>query len=303
MKLTTGTYSLALSLCLIGSASFALEEAPMLAEQVAAGNLPPVEERLPAEPRIIETFGEIGQYGGTWRRAFSGPSDRWGPTKLMEERVVETVMDADQNVSIVPGWVGAYEANDDASEYTFTIREGLRWSDGTPVTTRDVQFWYEDVFLNEDLMPSISTLYTSGGEPMVLTFMDDYTFKVSFQNPYPLFLTILAKESTGRPGLDRPGFIEPFHYLKDFHPNYADNAKLKETIDRFGVNAWTDLWDSRGQIQAWWFNPDMPVLTAWRVETPPPAETVVMVRNPYYYGVDAEGNQLPYIDRITHRLF
>ena len=303
MKLTAWTFSVALPICLIGGVGHAYQEAPMLAEQVAAGVLPPVGERLPEEPRVIQTYGSIGQYGGTWRRAFSGPSDRWGPTKLMEERVVETVMDSDQNVSLVPGWVGAYEVNDDASEYTFTIRKGLKWSDGEPVTTRDVRFWYEDVFLNEELMPSISALYTSGGEPMTLSFIDEYSFVVTFKDPYPLFLTLLAKESTGRPGLDRPGFIEPFHYLKDYHPAYADSAALQAVIDRFGVKAWTDLWDSRGQIQAWWFNPDMPVLTAWRAEIPPPADTVVMVRNPYYYGVDEAGNQLPYIDRITHRIF
>ncbi|KMW56891.1 Oligopeptide ABC transporter, periplasmic oligopeptide-binding protein OppA [Candidatus Rhodobacter oscarellae] len=303
MRLSWLKPTTALALVLAAQASVAQQEAPMLAEQVAAGALPPVEERLPENPRVIGVSEAIGEYGGTWRRAFKGPSDRWGPTKLMEERVLRAVMDADQNISYVPGWVESYEANEDSTVFTFKLRAGHRWSDGAPVTTRDVQFWYEDVFQNREIMPSVPALYTAAGEPMIIDIVDELTFTVTFAGSYPLFLTILAKESTGKPGLDRPGFIEPFHYLKNFHPTYADPEALAAVMEENGAQKWTDLWDSKGQIQAWWFNPDMPVLTAWRVATPPPADTVVMERNPYYYAVDAEGNQLPYIDRIEHRLF
>lgn len=278
-------------------------EAPMLAELVEAGKLPPVAERLPETPRVIPVFDEIGSYGGAMRRAFKGPSDRWGPTKMMEERVVEFHMTPDREVSLVPGFVETYEVSPDSSTYTFTLRKGLRWSDGHPVTTRDVRFWYEDVFLNADLTPNIGELYKSGGEPMTVEIVDEQTFTVSFAKPYPLFLNVLAKESTGRPGLDRPGFVEPFHYLKDYHPNHASAEALQAAMDEHNAAAWTDLWDDRGAIQSWWLNPDMPVLTAWRIAVPPPADVVVMERNPFYYGVDAEGNQLPYIDRIEHRLF
>ncbi|MEE2945971.1 MAG: ABC transporter substrate-binding protein [Pseudomonadota bacterium] len=293
----------AMAVVFAAQSAAALEEAPMLAEQVAAGKLPPVEERVPSNPRVIDVAESIGEYGGTWSRAFKGPSDRWGPTKLMEERVLRAVMDADQNISYVPGWVESYEANEDSTVFTFTLREGHKWSDGQPVTTRDVQFWYEDVFQNKELMPSTPALYTAAGEAMKLDFLDERTFTVTFAAPYPLFLTVLAKESTGKPGLDRPGFIEPFHYMKNFHPKYADEAALASAVEANGGQKWTDLWGDKGQIHAWWFNPDMPVLTAWRVATPPPADTVVMERNPFYYAVDAEGNQLPYIDRVEHRLF
>ncbi len=278
-------------------------EAPMLADKVAAGELPPVEERLPATPRVFPVFGEIGTYGGTMRRAFKGPSDRWGPTKMMEERVVEFEMSLENDISMAPGFVESYSISEDSSTYTFTLREGLRWSDGEPVTTRDVQFWYEDVFLNEDLTPTIGELYKSGGEPLKLDIQDEQTFTVTFAEPYPLFLNVLAKESTGRPGLDRPGFVEPFHYLKDFHPTYADADALQAAVEENSVEQWTDLWGDRGPIQSWWLNRDMPVLTAWRIATPPPADIVVMERNPFYYGVDEAGNQLPYIDKIEHRLF
>jgi peptide/nickel transport system substrate-binding protein len=47
----------------------------MLADQVKAGSLPPVDERLPKEPLVLEGPDGIGQYGGVWRRGFTGPSD------------------------------------------------------------------------------------------------------------------------------------------------------------------------------------------------------------------------------------
>ena len=53
----------------------AFQEAPQLAELVKAGKLPPVKDRLPAEPLVIQPVHEIGKYGGTWRRGFTGPGD------------------------------------------------------------------------------------------------------------------------------------------------------------------------------------------------------------------------------------
>ena len=53
----------------------AFKEAPMLAELVKAGKLPPVEQRVGQEPLVIKPLHEIGKYGGTWRRGFTGPAD------------------------------------------------------------------------------------------------------------------------------------------------------------------------------------------------------------------------------------
>src|SRR5437763_2137984 len=53
------------------------KEAPTLAELVKAGKLPPVEQRLPQDPLVIKPLNEIGKYGGTWRRGFTGPGDQW----------------------------------------------------------------------------------------------------------------------------------------------------------------------------------------------------------------------------------
>ena len=286
----------------LSGAALAAGESPMLADLVAAGALPPVEERLPANPTVINAV-EVGQYGGTWQRAFKGPGDRWGPTKLLEERALKYAPDADGNISLVPSYIESYNVSDDAKEFTFTLLDGLKWSDGHPVTTEDVSFWYNDIFLNDSIVPTIDPTFSPGGIPMELEVIDARTFKISFAQPYVYFLNILAKDSTGEPSLDRPSFVFPKHYLSQFNDKYASEADLAAAAEKFGVQKWTDLWGSKGAVTSWWLNTELPVLTAWKIETPAPGNVVTMVRNPYYWAVDQEGNQLPYIDRIEHRLF
>jgi peptide/nickel transport system substrate-binding protein len=290
-----------LAACLAGSA-FAFQESPMLTKEVEAGKLPPVDQRLPEHPTVVQAV-EVGKYGGTWHRGFKGPGDRWGPTKLMEERVVKWNQGADGKLKLVPGYISSYSVSDDSREFTFSLLKGLKWSDGEPVTTDDVEFWYKDVFLNKNLLSSIDQTLAPGGKPMKLDIIDKQTFKVSFDQPYVYFLDILAKDSTGDPSLDRPSFLFPKHYLKQFNDHYATPEELAAATKKFGVEKWQDLWGSKGAATAWWQNPDLPVITAWKIETPAPADVVTMVRNPYYYAVDQAGNQLPYIDRISHRLF
>lgn len=287
--------------CLAGSA-LAFQESPMLAEQVKTGKLPPVEQRLPEKPTVLQA-AEVGKYGGNWQRAYKGPGDRWGPTKLMEERVVKWSQKPGGPLELVPGYISSYSVSEDSREYTFTLLKGLKWSDGEPVTTEDVRFWYEDVYMNKDILASIDQTLAPGGKPMKLEVVDEQTFKVKFDEPYVYFLEILAKDSTGDPSLDRPSFLFPKHYLKQFNNKYASEGELKAAAAKFGVEKWTDLWGSKGAATAWWQNPDLPVITAWKIEKPAPGDVVTMVRNPYYYAVDQAGNQLPYIDRISHKLF
>ena len=280
------------------------KEAPILAEKVAAGELPPVEERLPKNPRVIPVFNEIGKYGGNWRRAYTGLSDRWGPTNMLSVSVTVHVLQPDGTQTVEPNWMEEITSNDDATEWTFKIREGLRWSDGELVTTDDVRFWYEDYFLREDLFgPPPFDTFKPGGDMMELTIIDDLTFKTTFKNPYPAFAEILDGY-TQSPMLPVIAFLIPEHYMRNYHPDYAPEGFLEKEVERYGVKDWKSLWGDRGPVASWWLNPDLPVITPWvAVEPVAPAPQIKFVRNPYYYAVDPEGNQLPYIDTITHDLF
>ena len=282
----------------------AYHEAPELAQLVAQGQLPPVNERLPENPKVLPVYEQIGQYGGTWRRAYIGMADKWGLTKIIEERIVEFYLADADHLTIEPNWADTVAVSPDAATYTFHIRKGLKWSDGVPVTTADVRFWYEDVFLNAEILPTQPAHLVINDQPLALDILDDDTFTVRFAASYPFFLEILAKLSTldTRVNLDAPSFLLPAHYLKQFHPKYAAPDALAAIIAANGVTKWTDLWGADGPIASWLLNPDLPVINAWKIKTPPPAEQVVMTRNPYYFAVDPAGNQLPYIDEIVHTL-
>jgi len=268
-------------------------EAPMLAELVKQGKLPSVEQRLPKNPLVVTPVEEIGQYGGTWRRAWLGLSDQWGPNKICHEHLV---MFDKGGTKVLPNIAESWKVSRDAKVYTFKIREGLKWSDGTPLTTDDVMFWYEDVVMNKDLTPTVATWLTAGGKPCKIEKVDTYTFRVSFEQPNPLFLINICKSGGNQ-------FFLPKHYGKQFHIKYAPKEELEKKVKDAGFQFWYQLFDAKvSNSNAWLQNPELPVLQPWRNTTLPTATTMIFERNPYYWKIDPAGNQLPYIDRIAHTL-
>ncbi len=265
-------------------------ESPQLAELVRQGKLPPLEQRIPKNSLVVTPYEEIGQYGGTWRRTWSGLSDSAGPYKLCSEHLV---MFNKNGTKILPNVAESWKVSRDAKTYTFKLREGIRWSDGTPLTTEDVVFWYEDIILNKDLTPTIPNWLTSGGKPLKLEKIDTYTFKVEFEEPNALFLISIGKMGGGHT------FFAPKHYLKQFHPKYTPKEKLDELVKKAGLQNWYQLF---GNMNDFLQNPDLPVIYPWKATNLPTATLQIMERNPYYWKIDPEGNQLPYIDRITHTL-
>jgi len=257
----------------------------MLAEKVAAGELPPVEERLPKNPLIAEPLEEIGEYGGTWRRANTGP---WGIyARIGGDPLVTYGRDTR---TIEPNVAWKWEVSDDGKEYTFYLREGIRWSDGEPFTADDIMFWYEDVVMNEDLNPSVPKWLSPGGEPVVVEKIDDYTVKFKFAVPYGLILDMLCFR-----GRDIPQ--HPKHYLKQFHPKYADADELAKMVEDRGFEEWYQLFGERNDPSR---NTELPTLRPWKLTTENWTTTAFAERNPYYWKLDTAGNQLPYIDKVMY---
>lgn len=259
----------------------------MLAERVAAGELPAVDERLPSSPRTIPVVEEVGEYGGTWFRVAVGPGDAGTiGNRLSYENLVRWNEDGS---GVVANVAENYEINDTATEFTFYLREGMKWSDGTPFTADDFMFVYEDILLNEELTPSFpSWMRDPLGQPGTIEKIDDHTFKFVFQNSFGLFLQILAGPSAGWV-TDRPK-----HYLSQFHPNYVDEAELSQMTADANFENWFQLFGARND----WQNPEKPHIWPWIPTRVPPEVPIVAERNPYYYKVDETGNQLPYLDRI-----
>ena len=125
-------------------------EAPALAEKVAAGELPPLSARLPEIPLMLPVVDEIGQYGGTLRRAFLGPGDHNNYTRVVYDALVRFAPDGSQ---VIPHIALGWESNEDFTQWIVRLRPGAKWSDGEAFTADDIMFWYNDILGNEELMP------------------------------------------------------------------------------------------------------------------------------------------------------
>lgn len=265
-------------------------EAPMLSDMVSSGQLPPVDERLPSTPGVLPNAeGAAGNYGGVIRRGFKGVSDRWGPTK-MQDRGLGWY---DQELNVQPRLAESWELNDTATEWTFHLRPGAKWSDGEPFTTAAMQWWYENDLQNTDINPSPASWTLSGGELMEQEVIDDHTIKYSFKEPNPLFIYNLLR-TTARVYL-------PGHYLSQFHRELTeDKDQLQADTEAAGFAAWNEYYVDR----RWWYiNPELPSMGPWTAQNELSNELFVMERNPYFAFVDQDGQQLPYVDTVNHRLF
>lgn len=267
------------------------QEAPMLAERVKGGTLPPVSDRLPENPLVIVPPEQNGPYGGTWTRFANGPQD----VGVVEARLAyEGLVRWDaMGQEVIPNLAVRWDIADGGKTYTFYLRKGIRWSDGHPLTADDLVFWYEDVLKNIDLTPVGPRDFKRGGELMGFEKIDNYTVRFTFKRPQGLFLKGLA---SGR-GYEMMKY--PAHYLKQFHPRYTDPEKLKVLANAQGFDLWTQLFLDTCD----WRNTDLPRLWPWVIVQPPPARPAVFERNPYYWKVDPEGNQLPYIDKMTFEIY
>ncbi len=281
----------------LGSLALAQDyhQSPILDERVESGALPPVEERLPQTPYVETMIDGVGQYGGTLRTTILANGDHYNLTRTIAN---ELLVRWDPTWSeVVPSLAEEVTASDDATTYTFRLREGLRWSDGAPFTVDDIMFWYEDVFMNEALTPSRNPTFVVNGEPVVVRKIDDLTVEFKFASPYGLFLQQLAYGQGHLP------VIYPKHYLSQFHEAYnAEGLPALIEADP-AAGDWVALFNSKVSLTfqpPFWQNLDLPTLNPWVLTTPyADEERVVAVRNPFYWKVDPEGNQLPYVDGIT----
>lgn len=272
-----------------GSAISEFHEAPALTALVEAGDLPPVEERLPAEPIVIKPDETIGKYGGFVTAPIEG-QNRASPTMFDYWTIDPLTTFSPDGLETIPNVAKGWEVSEDGKTITLFLREGIKWSDGVPYTADDILFWWEAVILNDELRPSKPTILTRGGELAEVTKVDDYTVQFTFTEPYALFVTYLG--SWGGPR-EEP-VASPAHYLSQFHPDYGDMATIEAQMKEEGFDSWVDFFEHMTDRN----NPDKPSIFAWIPNEWPPQPIQTYHRNPYYWKVDTEGNQLPYIDEL-----
>lgn len=265
-------------------------EAPELAELVEAGELPPLEERLPKTPLVVEPVESVGSYGGTWRSAMITQADvAWLDQAAGYEPFVRWAREwtnAPGTEEILPNICESFTELDGGATFEFKLREGLKWSDGEPVTVEDYRFAFEDLNADPDYHPyGIYNMWTnpSDGSPATFEQVDDWTVRYVFDGPKPGWLHEQCRNRL---------MVAPKHYLEQFH--LAFNPDVEELVQEEGLEDWIQLLSNK---MTNWMSPDLPVLHAWRVtQGLGEGDAVVLERNPYYWKTDPEGSQLPYID-------
>ncbi|WP_152363333.1 ABC transporter substrate-binding protein [Microlunatus speluncae] len=268
------------------------KEAPSLAAQVEAGKLPPVAERMPAKPLVVEPIESVGRYGGTWQSAMITQEDAsWLGTAIGYEPLVRWTREWTGSAGtdeIIPNVCEAFEELEGGKVFEFTLRQGLRWSDGEPCTAEDFRYAYEDISIYPEMHPGgIYSLWLSPDteRPAELTVVDETKIRFTFTAPKPGFLNEIAS------GL---AMVLPKHYFQQFHPKY--NKEVDKLVKEARLNDWIQLMENKAEP---WMNADVPTLNAWRLITPLGEGTsVIAERNPYYWKTDPDGSQLPYIDKI-----
>ncbi|MFN8632471.1 MAG: ABC transporter substrate-binding protein [Chloroflexota bacterium] len=257
-------------------------EAPQLAELVKAGKLPPIAQRLPENPLVVQPFEEVGQYGGTWRRAFTGVADFHAFGRTVYEPMLRWPRDPKGQIG--PGVAEKWEFSPDGKQLTLTLRKGLKWSDGEPFTTDDIVFWWEDIANDTNISPAPPSEWVVDGKPMKLEKVSSEVIRLTFDAPNGMALRMLAFHGNQWPlNFERFGFFAPKHYLTQFHPKYNKSLTDYKTFNEKADD----------------YNTERPTMTSWRITSWKPGDRfLVATRNPYYWKVDPQGNQLPYIDEV-----
>ena len=272
-----------------GAAEMSLVETPTLKAAVGRGALPPIAERVPKQPLVVDLAARgrsVGRHGGDLRNLSSQVRD----LRYITVNGYTRLIGYDEKLALKPDLLASFDV-EEGRIFTFTLREGHRWSDGHPFTTEDMRYYWEEIANNKNLAPSgPPEVFFVDGELPKFEVLDALRVRYSWSKPNARLLPYLAQ----------PGKVftyAPAHYLKRFHAKYRSEPDLRKLIGEAKVRGWPAL-HNRMDDQYENANPDMPVLTPWRVMTKGPASRYVFERNPYYHRIDEKGQQLPYIDRV-----
>ncbi|WP_336485742.1 ABC transporter substrate-binding protein [Methylobacterium nigriterrae] len=264
-------------------------EPPGLAEQVRAGTLPPMAERLPRTPLVVDLAARgrrEGQAGGTARMLIARARD----VRYLSVCSYTRLVGYDAELALRADILERVES--EGGRVTFHLRPGHRWSDGHPFTGEDFRYYWEDVANDRELSPGgPPDFFLVEGRPPRFEIVDETTVRYAWDKPNPRFLPNLAAPRD-------PLIYRPAHLLKRVHPRYAGREGAAAMAKAQNLRGWTAM-HNRLDDMFEMTNPDTPTLGAWCPRTRAPAARFVFERNPYYHRVDAAGSQLPYLDRIV----
>ncbi|MEL7091568.1 MAG: ABC transporter substrate-binding protein [Pseudomonadota bacterium] len=266
-----------------------LQESSFWGDEVTKGDLPPIAERLPQTPIVVDMEAKgrtFGTQGGTLRTMITRTKD----VRQMVVYGYARLVGYDHEYRLKPDILESFEVYEGRT-FVLRLRPGHRWSDGAPFTSEDFRYWWEHVANNRQLSPSgPPDIMRVGGKFATMSFPDAHTVVVEFPHPNPRFLPALAQAS--------PPFIyRPAHYLKTYHEDFNSPEDMQALIDDLRVRGWAPLHNKLDNMYKF-DNHELPTLQPWMPASTGAGSRYLFVRNPYFHRIDARGVQLPYIDVV-----
>lgn len=276
-----------------GGSDESYTEALMLRELSERKELPEIEKRIPDSENVyVATDITAGTYGGDVQFATESG------TTLTRELVSEGLFQYSNTGTIAPNIAKSYTVNADSTEYTIYLREGMRWSDGVLFTSDDCIFFYEEMCVKETFGEPLWSCFRvteENGKEGKATFqkIDEYSFRIIFPSGKPDFLSQLLQQG----GI----CFAPEHYFVNLLPEFMGESAAASKAKHMGYDSLDEM--LRETVVNAWNIPGVPTLNAYCVSAEDGKSDVTgdyyeFVRNPYYWKVDTEGKQLPYMDRL-----
>lgn len=264
-------------------------EAPILADLVASGELPPLRERVGPEPVVLKGVDGVGRYGGTWLMTIGATFD----TLRIEDSYTGCglVRWSPFGEPIVPHVARDFEVSEDRREFIFHLRRGMRWSDGEAFNAEDILYYWNHEALDPEagVHGEPPAFMVTRGEVGTVEMIDLHTVRFRFAHPNGILLDRMAT-------YDGIRFTSsPEHYRRQYHPVIGDQDLIERTMQALQLatprSVYTRIRNNN--------NPEHPRIWPWVYRSYKANPPFGYVRNPYFFGVDPAGNQLPYLDRLV----
>ena len=238
----------------VAAMSGRFSEAPMLAARAAAGELPPVEERIPFDPVVQEMLADgVGRYGGTLRVSEStGFMNQRGGELTTQMLDIYLLTMHQQTLDIVPNIAAGYAVSDDGLTVTLELRPGTRWSNGDPFIVDDLMFVMEDMKWDDRVDPGWRASETPT-TAVSITKIDDHTMQFHMSQ---IDYVVIPGWTTWKGG----NYVQyaPSTFLKQWHIRY--NADAQKLAEEKGFDTWAEAlvahWGRLVDDAAWSENQD-----------------------------------------------
>jgi len=229
---------------------------------------------LPAEP-LVEEMAEPGTHGGRFVFAETAPPRTFNTIMANESssfdvtdgRLFTTLVDFNNATEqLTPQLCTSWEITPDGRTSTWHLRHGAAFSDGHPITSTDILFSFS-IYMDDTLHTSLYDFFKPYGQKFKLSAPDSYTVVIETAGPYAMLVPVVASV-----------YIVPEHILGDAY-------RHGQFASAYDVNTPPEKLVTSGP---------------WKLKEYVPNEKTVLERNPYWCGVDANHQRLPYLDEVVY---